>query len=215
VPVKTKTLAVCLLAAPALALAGCAADASKPSTSASHQPMTPGMVMPDGSTMGAGQMTPGMVMPNGSTMAPSSPGTALSEAAKMICTDETRDNIATVLSVTLDLKPVPTWQGGTYSCTYRLPTGTILLSVHESPDAPTAAAYTARQRPSIPDARDLVGLTKIAFGAPNGILVLQKDNDTLRVDTSGLSPQAGRLYKHRADFAYEIAAVIMGCWTGG
>ncbi|MGH8960571.1 MAG: hypothetical protein ACRDWT_05095 [Jatrophihabitantaceae bacterium] len=212
---KTNTLALCLLAAAALPLAGCAAAASSPPKSSSHQQMTAGMVMPDGSTMGAGQMTPGMVMPDGSTMAPGSPGTAPSAAAKMICTDETRDNIATVLSVTPDPKPAATWQGGTYTCTYRLPMGTIVLSVHESADVPAAAAYTARLRPAIADAKNLVGLTKTAFGTTNGVLVLQKDNDTLRVDTSGLQPQTGRLHEHRADFAYEIAAVIMGCWTGG
>lgn len=176
--------------------------------------MTPGMVMTDGSTMGAGEMTPGMVMPNGSTMAPGSPGTAPSKAAAMICTGETRDNIATVLSVTPDPKPAATWQGGTYSCTYRLPTGTIVLSVHESPDAHTAAAYTAGLRPGLPGATNLTGLTPTAFGTPDGLVVLQKDNDTLRVDATGL-PRQSRLYQHRADFAYEIAAVIMGCWTGG
>lgn len=216
---KTRALAVCLLAAAALPaaalpLAGCAATASSPPAPASHQRMTPGMVMPDGSTMGAGQMSPGMVMPDTSTMAPGSPGTAPSQAAKMICTDETRDNIATALSVTPDPKPAATWQGGTYTCTYGLPGGTIVLSVHESPDAPTAAAYTAGLRPSLPDATNLTGLTPTAFGTTTGLIVLQKDNDTLRVDTSALAAQTDPLYKHRADFAYEIAAIIMGCWTG-
>lgn len=211
---KTKTLAACLLAAAALSLAGCAAAASSAPTPTRHQRMTPGMVMPDGSTMGAGEMTSGMVEPNGPTTAPGSPDSAPSKAARMICTDETRDNIATVLSVTPDPKPVSTWQGGTYTCTYRLPMGTIVLSVHESADIPAAAAYTNRLRPTIPGAKNLVGLTPTAFGTTTGVLVLQKDNDTLRVDTSALPPQTERLYQHRADFAYEIAAVILGCWTG-
>lgn len=177
--------------------------------------MTSGMVMPDGSTMSAGAMKAGMVMPDGSTMAPGSPGTAPSDAAKMICTDETRDNIATVLAVAPDPKPASTWSGGTYTCTYRLPTGTIVLSVHQSADPAAAAAYTAELRKALPEASDLVGLTPTAFGTPNGIVLLRKDNDTLRVDTSGLRPRSDRLYQHRAAFAYEIAAVIMGCWTGG
>lgn len=88
-------------------------------------------------------------------------------------------------------------------------------SVHESADVPAASAYTAKLRPTLPGAKEFAGLTSTAFGATNGVLVLQKDNDTLRVDTSRLSPRAGRLYDRRADFAYEIAAVIMGCWTGG
>lgn len=210
--IKTKTLGLCLIAVAAVPLAGCSSAASSSPTSSSSQAMTPGMVMPDGSTMGAAAMTPGMVMPDGSTMAAGAPGTAPSAAAKMICTKETRDNITTVLSVAPDPKPVSTWRGGTYTCTYRLPMGSIVLSVHESADDATAAAYTDGLRSSVPGAKDLAGLTKIAFGA-NGVVLLQKDNDTLRVDTTGLQPQS-KLYAHRADFAYEIATVIMGCWTG-
>ena len=194
--VKTKALGFCLIAAAAVALAGCGSSASTSSTSPAGQAMTPGMVMPDGSTM-----------------APGSPGTAPSEAAKMICTDETRNNITTVLSVAPDAKPVSTWRGGTYTCTYRLPAGPIVLSVHESVDVPAAIDYTDQLRPGLAGAKDLNGLSALAFGTPDGVVALQKDNDTLRVDTSGLARQS-KLYAHRADFAYEIAAVIMGCWTG-
>src|SRR5579875_4151713 len=122
----TKIRAAALLAAAAVSLAGCASAADSRHTPAADQMM----------------MSPGMVMPNGSTMAPGSPGTAPSAAAKMICTDETRDNITTVLSVAPDPNPSSTWTGGTYTCTYRLPMGPIVLSVHESADAPTAAGYT-------------------------------------------------------------------------
>lgn len=38
---------------------------------------------------------------------------------------------------------------------------------------------------------------------------------TARVDTSRLRPQSDKLYAARDTFAYEIATVIMGCWTGG
>lgn len=196
-------------------LTGCTSGhgGAQPGTAATPAgAMMPGMVMPDGSTAGAGAMTPGMVMPDGSTMAPGSPGTGPSAAAQMICTTETQADITTVLSVAPDPKPVSTWRGGTYTCTYRVPMGSIVLSVHESADAAAAAAYTTALRPSLPGAKDLVGLTDIAFGA-NGLVALQKDNDTLRVDMTGLRPQS-KLYAHRADFAYEIAAVIMGCWTG-
>jgi hypothetical protein len=212
--VKTKTLAITLTTATAALLAGCA-SAGSPHPPGAHQTMTPDMIMRDGATMAAGQMTPGMVMPNGSTMAPGSPGTAPSAAAKMICTDETRDNITTVLSVAPDPNPSATWTGGTYTCTYRLPMGPIVLSVHESADAPTAAGYTAKVRQTMPGAKNLAGLTHTAFGTTNGVVVLQKDNDTLRVDTSALRPQSDTLYLRRAAFAYEIAAVTLGCWTGG
>ena len=213
---KIKRPAVVMLAATATLLTGCASGGSSSQPSSRHQStMMGGMVMPDGSTMAAGGMTPGMVMPDGSTMAPGSPGTAPSEAAKMICTDETRDNIITVLSVSPDPRPVSSWKDGTYTCTYRFPMGPIVLSVHESADVPAAASYTDGVRRTMPSATDLVGLTQKAFGTRDGVVVLQKDNDTLRVDTSRLRPQADKLYAHRATFAYEIATIIMGCWTGG
>ncbi|WP_188837102.1 hypothetical protein [Flexivirga endophytica] len=155
-----------------------------------------------------------MTMPDGSTMAPGSPGTAPSEAAKMICTAETRDNMATVLSVVPDPKPVSTWKGGTYTCTYRIPTGVIVLSVHESADAPAAAAYTTGLRPGLTGAKDLKGLTDIAFGTADGVVVMQKDNDTLRVDLTRAGSGSDRVHTKRADYAYGIAAVILGCWTG-
>ena len=207
---NTKTLSVAALVA--ALLAGCASGASSSTNSPGHRGTASGMAMPASS--GAG-MPAGMVMPDGSTMAPGSPGTAPSSAARMICTDETRDNIATVLAVPPDPKPASTWSGGTYTCTYRLPMGAIVLSVHESADVATAAAYTAGVRKAMPTATDLAGLTQTAFGTPDGVVVLRKDNDTLRVDTSALRPRSDRLYAHRAAFAYEIAAVIMGCWTGG
>lgn len=195
----TKMLAAAMLAAAAVSLAGCAFAANSRHTPAADQMM----------------MSPGMVMPDGSTMAPGSPGTGPSAAAKMICTDETRNNITTVLSMAPDPHPSSTWTGGTYTCTYRLPVGPIVLSVHESADVATAAGYTAAQRRTLPGAKDLTGLTQTAFGTTNGVVVLRKDNDTLRVDTSALRPQSDKLYTERATFAYEIATVIMGCWTGG
>lgn len=210
-----KTLAAGLVAIAGVSLAGCSASASTPPSASSHASMTSGMAMPQASPKArAAEMTPGMVMPDGSTMAPGSPGTAPSEAAKMICTGETRDNISTVLSVEPEPNPASTWRGGTYTCTYRLPAGTLVLSVHESADVAAAAVYTKALRPGLTGAKDLAGLTDLAFGTTNGVVVMQKDNDTLRVDTSRIARPSDRLHQKRADFAYDIAAVVLGCWTG-
>lgn len=196
---KVRTAALGVALAATSLLAGCASGAAAPHGAATRP----------------GEMPAGMVMPDGSTMAPGSPGTAPSAAARMICSAETRNDIAAILSVAPAPDPAATWRGGTYTCTYRLPSGTIVLSVHESPDGATAAAYTSGQRKAMPGARDLAGLTPIAFGTPDGLLVLRKDDDTLRVDTTALAPRSDPRYRHRAEFGYEIAAVILGCWTGG
>lgn len=131
----------------------------------------------------------------------------------MICTDETRDNITTVLSVKPDPKPASSWRNHIYTCTYQLPEGPIVLTVHEAADVNAATAYTTAQRSTVQGEKDLTGLNPGAFGTQNGVVVLQKDNDTMRVDTSRLSPQS-KLYPRRADFAYNIAAVVLGCWNG-
>lgn len=88
-----------------------------------------------------------------------------------------------------------------------------MLTVHEAANDRAATAYTAQQRSTAVGEKDLVGLNPGAFGTADGVVVLQKDNDTMRVDTSGLSPQS-RLYARRAAYAYNIAAVVLGCWTG-
>src|SRR6185437_17050859 len=98
----------------------------------------------------------------------------------------------------------------TYTCTYRLPAGEFVLSVKESADAAGANAYTQTLRAQTPGAADLAGLTDIAFGAPSGVVILLKDNDTLRVDASGLPAEFGRQHQKRSDFAYEIASDILG-----
>lgn len=210
---KTELSIVGALAA-AVVLAGCTSAAGSSPTSSAHQAQSSSAARNSASAPATGGMSAGMVMPDGSTMAPGSAGTAPSEAAKMICTDETRANIATVLAVPLDKKPASTWKGGTYTCTYQLPAGPIVLSVHESPDVASAATYTAHLRSALPNAKKLVGLAPGAVGTKNGVVVLQKDNDTLKVDTSAVRPGSGRIYTHRDNFAYGIAAVLMGCWTG-
>ena len=42
-----------------------------------------------------------------------------------------------------------------------------------------------------------------------------KDNQTLKVDTTGLPPVFGPEGQKRTDLAYEIASDVLGCWTEG
>jgi hypothetical protein len=163
------------------------------------------MIMPDGSTMGA----------DAPTSAGGAAGDGPSAAAQMICAAETRTDIKTVL--TLKAAPVgeATWTGHLYTCTYTLPMGTLRLSVKESPDAATATSYYTTLRGRLGTTHDLAGLTESAYGTPEGTVVLRKDNDVLRVDVTALPAQFGAQHQKRADFAYEIASDILGCWTGG
>lgn len=196
-----------LLVACTMLLAGCAS--SQADTGAKAAPpiragasMTPGMVMPDGSTMGA------------TTGARTSASSAPSAAARMICSTEIRKDIGTVLA----LKSVPSatsnWSGHVYTCTYQLPMGTFVLSVKESADPRSAKAYADALRTRLGRTHSLAGLTNLAFATSTGTVALVKDNDTLQVDATRLPAEFGGQQQKRTDFAYEIASDILGCWTG-
>jgi hypothetical protein len=167
-----------------------------------HQ-MTPGMQMP-----------PGMVMPDGSTMGIDATPGQPTEAARMVCGAEVRRDVKQVLTLASLPAPTATWQSSTYTCTYRLPMGLLLLAVHQTPGAAAAHSYAGAVRTRLDHVQDLAGLTDIAFGTRSGTVVLVKDSDVLTVDTTGLPRQLGSNRQKRTDLAYELASDILGCWTG-
>jgi hypothetical protein len=195
-----------LVAASAVLLAGCAssAGADQPArmTRPSGTAMTPAMVMPDGSTMGAITTT--------SRSQQSGP----SAAALMVCSDETRAAIAQVLALPDRPTATATWREHTYTCSYRLPAGSFVLSVTESADGAAAGRYLADVRRRLGTTSDLAGLTEGAFGTAAGNVLLRKDNDVLQVDATALPAVFGTQGQKRTDFAYEIASDVLGCWTG-
>lgn len=203
-------------------LAGCAsAKSAAPggAASASQTSMQPGM-----STKAGTSMTPGMVMPDGSTMGAATsapaPKTSASVAAKpsasalMICSADVRGDLAEVLA----MKQIPagrhTFANGRYTCTYRLADGPLLLSVQDEPDAAATTKYFRTLRDRLGMTAPLDGLGEGAYGTDDGTVVLRKDNHVLRVDASRMSAVIGRQHAKRNDFAYEVATVILGCWTG-
>lgn len=200
-----KRAALAAVAAVAVLLTGCASEHLYRPPAGASQPaeqMTSGMVMPDGSTMG-------VPAPSSTAAASSAP----SAAAQMICSADIRSAITTVLK--LSSAPVATsnWANHVYTCTYRLPMGEFVLSVTESTTAASANAYIEGVRQQI-GAKPLIGLTPVAYGTADGVVVLVKDSDTLRVDASRLPAQFGDQAQKRTDFAYEVASDVLGCWTG-
>ncbi|MEO8888474.1 MAG: hypothetical protein ABI429_04175 [Jatrophihabitantaceae bacterium] len=203
-----------LLTAAIVALTGCASATSTTShqTSSALPPalqMTPGMVMADGSTMGADAKSTAPT-----TKPAAAAAGAPSAAAKMVCSDEIRKAVSAVLALTSAPATHATWVEHKYTCTYHLPMGEFVLSVKESATLPAAKAYTDSVRTGLAGAKALAGLTDTAFGTPGGVVILLKDNDTLSVDASALPAQFGDQHQKRTDFAYEIASDILGCWTG-
>jgi hypothetical protein len=194
-----------VLAAGAILLTGCGTATTTATTSSTTEPvasatspgMSPGMVMPDGSVMGA------------------APGAAKPPAlAVMVCGDEVRGDITKVLSLPSQPGTSATWVDQLFTCTYRLPMGPMVLSVKQSADDAAARAYYQAERNRIGSTVDTVGLGEYAYRTPTGTVGLVKDNVTLTVDATGLPAQFGREGQKRTDLAYEVASVVLGCWTG-
>lgn len=192
------------LVAGAILLTGCGATTTAATATSGTEPvpasasgMAPGMVMPDGSVMGA---APGAAKP------PS--------LAVMVCGDEVRGDITKVLALPSQPATGATWIDNLYTCTYRLPMGPLVLSVKQSSDDAAAHAYYLAARKRLGSTMDTAGLGQYAFRTSTGIVGLVKDNFTLTVDATGLPVQFGSQGQKRTDLAYEVASVVLGCWTG-
>ena len=194
-------------------LAGCATSnaATQSSAVATRAPAGPSSSSPSPAPS-SGAMSPGMVMPDGSVMdgGPAGP----SASARMICGTEARGDIAKILALTSLPAPAAHWADRLYTCTYRLPQGPLVISVKESADAAATRAYVSAERRRLGAAHDLAGLTAGAFGTATGTVALTKDSNTLTVDATGLPAEFGPAHQKRSDLAYEVASVILGCWTG-
>jgi hypothetical protein len=210
---KTRHL-VTSLSALALVLTGCASNGSSGTAAAggAGRSLAPGMSMAPGTSMTEGMsMTPGMSMA-GMSMAPAD--SRPSEAAAMVCSDDIKDQVRTVLKLKTPAPVRSSWQDQLYTCTYTLPMGTMVLSVKQSAGKPAARAYFEGLRARLGSTEPLLGLGERAYATRTGVAVVLKDNMTLRVDTTGLPAVFGPQRQRRTDLAYEIASDVLGCWTG-
>jgi hypothetical protein len=205
-----------LLATLSVLLTGCAATGattqSAHGVSISPMPaMSPGMTMPPGVVM------PGMTQAGDASSAPGSGSAGPSASAQMVCGPEIRADVATILALRLAPPTTTTWVDHLYTCTYHLPTGSLVLSVKESPDVPSATTYFTTLRGHLGITHSLVGLAGLGdpgYDTPDGTVVVLKDDKTLQVNATGLPSHIGQHQQSRADLAYEITSDILGCWTG-
>lgn len=215
---KTQQLALGL-GALGLLLTGCASGDGSGAAAAA------GTSMPSGHMMGAtsmpghampGDATAGTSTPSGQTMADaSSPAAARqpSSAALMICSQDLRDQVRTVLKLSAPAPARSTWQDPVYTCTYTLPMGTMVLSVRESASKPAARDHFQALRTRLGATQALLGLGEQAYATRTGIAVVVKDDMTLQVDTTRLPAVFGPERQRRTDLAYEIASAVLGCWV--
>jgi predicted small lipoprotein YifL len=141
-------------------------------------------------------------------------GNIPSESARMVCQPEAENEIAAALGARTSQPPTPTWADHLYSCRYTYPNATMVVSVKELPDDATTSAYYAAAQNSVPGRTTVEILGQNGFAAPDGSISVRKDLKVLRVDVSALPDQFGMPAHTRADVAFAVAAIILGCWTG-
>lgn len=186
-----------------------AAPAPSGAATASGAPMTSDMPMP--MRMSQGTQTPGTQSPG--VMGSTTP----SATALMVCGPEIGNDVTAILALPSAPRTTATWNDRLYTCTYHVPSGSLVLSVKESPDTTSANTYFAALRQRWGTTRTLtgsLGLGNPGYETPNGAVAILKDDKTLQVDATGLPPASGPNHLSRTDLAYEIATDIIGCWNG-
>ena len=138
-----------------------------------------------------------------------------SKSAKMICSREGQKDIAISLG---GAKPTivtaSTWRDHVYSCTYMYPSGPVSLSVKELGTHSATNIYVAALAQALGRRSDRLPLGQAAFWTTTGSVIVRKDTKVLLVDTSHLTAGLGVPPESASDAAANIAAAILGCWTG-
>lgn len=111
----------------------------------------------------------------------------------MVCGQETKDDISSILALEQAPHAVDEWADSTYTCTYHLADGLLVISVKESPAPAAARKYFDALQGKL-EAAPIKGLANLGFPAaqtPDGSVVFLKDSSTLHVNATGLPPAVG------------------------
>lgn len=189
-------------------LAGCGSTAADPGASSAEATSSASgsHTMPDGTMMKDEDMV-------GSDEAA---GREPSPAARMVCSGDVAGDVERIAG----LEEAPTrqasWTEPMYTCTYSLPEGPLVLSVHDALDPQSGRDHYETLRTTLDAPQDIVGMTGLglpAYETDDGVAVFIKDNKTLEVDATalaeGLGPDGDM---SRADIAYAMASSVLTCW---
>jgi hypothetical protein len=137
-----------------------------------------------------------------------------SKSAQMICGPEVKSEVAQLLGVQITQPLDPKWVDHVYSCHYTYGTAVLTLAVKELANRAQTDQYFASMATKLGKTENISGLGQGAFTTKNLSAVVRKDYKVLLVDISKLPAQFGRPPDTRANIALNVAATIMGCWTG-
>ena len=136
-----------------------------------------------------------------------------SATAAMVCGDDVVGDVSRALALPEPPATTATWADPLFTCDYDLPMGPLVLSVQDSPDEDAAGEYFDGRQGDL-GGTPAAGLGERAFSTPTGTVVVVKDAMTLTVDATGLPEVFGDNGQRRSAFAYEVASIVLGCWTG-
>ena len=138
-----------------------------------------------------------------------------SDAAVMVCGDQPMDRLTSILDLDPDPHTVNDWADSTFTCTYHLTEGDLVISVKEAKDQATALTYFDAMQALAKHATPIQGLANLGFPAfetAEGSAVFQKDNFILDVNATDLPPTLGPENITKNALAYQLSTTILACW---
>ncbi|MFE4196687.1 hypothetical protein ACFRJ9_12535 [Paenarthrobacter sp. NPDC056912] len=139
-----------------------------------------------------------------------------SEASLMVCGDQPKDRLKAILDLETAPHTVNDWANSTFTCTYHLEQGALIISVKEAADQASALTYFDVEQALAKDAKAIEGLANLGFPAyetADGSSVFQKDSFVLKVDASHLPATIGPDNITRNALAYQLSTTILACWV--
>lgn len=126
------------------------------------------------------------------------------------------DRLTAILDLAEDPHTINDWADSTFSCTYHLNDGDLVISVKEAKDKATALTYFDAMQALAQDATPIEGLANLGFPAyetADGSAVFQKDSFILQVDAADLPATLGPDDITRNALAYQLSTTILACWV--
>lgn len=134
----------------------------------------------------------------------------------MVCGDQPKERLRSILKLNSDPHTVDAWADSTFTCTYHLAEGALVISVQEAADKASALKYFTAMQALAKEASPIEGLANLGFPAyetADGSAVFQKDSFVLHVDASRLPATLGPDGITRNALAYQLSTTILACWV--
>jgi outer membrane murein-binding lipoprotein Lpp len=208
--------ALAALALASLLLSGCAAAAGAEEQSSPTTSLPSSAAAAKPSSSAAAEPSHAGGHNHGSSSSPAATKTdGPSAAALMVCGDQPKDRLASILNLDTNPHTINDWADSTFTCTYHLDEGALKISVKETKDQPTALTHFDAMQALAKDATPIKGLANLGFPAyetADGSAVFQKDSFVLQVDATDLPATLGPEGITRNALAYQLSTTILACW---